>query len=443
MSAAPTAPVVGDRDVWRIAAPMILSNVSVPLLGLVDTAVVGHLDSPWYLGAVAIGAAVFSFIYNGVNFLRMGTTGVAAQAFGAEDPETLRRSLREALSVAVAIGIAFIALQHPISSIALAVTSPEANTAIEAGRYIDIRIWSAPATLVSYVVIGWFLGLQNARVPLTIVLVINLTNIALDLLFVVGLGMTSAGVALASVIAEYGGSAVALTMVSRELGRWPAGGRAPKSGLADYLRYFRINGNIFLRTLALMFTFFFITAQGARFGTVILAANAVLMNLQFLLAYLLDGLAHAAEALAGKATGRRDRALFEASVRRVLVWSVSIAAAMSLAFALFGPAVIRLLTSLPGVIAAADEHLIWLIVSPLVSVWSFAYDGVFIGATRVREMRNVMVLSTLAIFLPVWWLSRDLGNHGLWLAFMLFMAARAVGMHYYYRRIPASIERAG
>ncbi|MEO0997359.1 MAG: MATE family efflux transporter [Pseudomonadota bacterium] len=434
---------VADRDIWRIALPMILSNVSVPLLGLVDTAVVGHLDHSWYLGAVAVGAAVFSFIYNGLNFLRMGTTGVAAQSHGADDDARVRRSLIEALLVAAVLGAALLLLSAPLRELALTLVAPEVDVAREAAIYIDIRIWSAPAVLATSVIVGWFLGLQDARVPLVTVLVVNVTNIVLDLVFVIGLGMTTNGVALASVIAEYLGVAVALTFaVRRYLSLRGALDWSALVSAANYRRYFSVNGNILIRTLALMFALFFVTAQSARLGTVVLAANAILLNLQYLTSYLLDGLAHAAEALVGKAIGRRDRAMLNEAVRKVMLWSIGFATVLTLIYAVGGNALIGLLTDIDAVRATAATFLIWLIASPLISVGSFVYDGIFIGATRAREMRNVMVLALIAVFLPAWWLTRPLGNHGLWLAFTLFMAARSIGMYWYYERIPRSLQAA-
>ena len=255
----------GDRQVWRIAAPMILSNLSVPLLGMVDTGVTGHLDSPAYLGAVAIGASIFGFLYTGMNFLRMGTTGMAAQRFGAGDNDGLRVSLGQGLVVATAIALVLIAMQKPIGLLAMDLIGAKGEVREFALTYFWVRIWSAPGTLANFVLIGWFLGLQNARVPLLLFLTINSVNIALDLLFVVVLGMRVEGVALASVIAEYAGLATGLTFAVRALmtheGQWPL----PRLvTLRAYAAFFSINTNLFVRTVALMFTFAFVTAQGTR-----------------------------------------------------------------------------------------------------------------------------------------------------------------------------------
>jgi MATE family multidrug resistance protein len=425
----------GDRQVWRIAAPMILSNISAPLLGMVDTGVTGHLESSTYLAAVAIGSTIFGFLYTGMNFLRMGTTGIAAQCFGADDNDGLRVSLGQAVVVASLIACVLLAVQWPIGQFAMRLIGPEPHVEVFALEYFSIRIWSAPGTLANYAVMGWFLGLQNARVPLLIFLTINITNIVLDLLFVLGLGMKVDGVALASVIAEYTGLLVGISFAARALqqraGHWPF---ARLLNVRAYAAFFAVNGHLFIRTMALMFTFGFVTAQGARLGGLILAANAVLLNLQLLTSFALDGFAHAAEALVGKAVGEKHREALEQSVRLTLRWSLIFAAAFCALYIITGPLLIRLLTNLPDVRETAMRYLPWLIVSPLVSVWSFLYDGVYVGATRAREMRNIMVVSTFIVFVPAWYLLQDFGNHGLWLAFTLFMASRGIGMHIGYRR---------
>ena len=414
---------------------MILSNVSVPLLGIVDTAVMGHLESPTYLGAVAIGSAIFAFLYTGMNFLRMGTTGIAAQRFGAEDFDGLRTSLGQALIVSLAIALVLIVLQMPIGSLGLDLLGGDEMTRVHADTYFSVRIWSAPGTLANYVLIGWFLGLQNARVPLAIFLTINITNIVLDLLFVIVLGMKVEGVALASVIAEYTALLVGLAFAVRALrqhaGRWNL---SRLTNLSAYRAFFFVNGNLFIRTMALIFALAFVTAQGARLGPSILAANAVLMNFQHLTSFGLDGIAHAAEALVGKAAGRKDDAALRQTVSLTLKWSLIFALGITAAYIIAGPLIIGLLTDLPEVRATAMTYLPWLIASPLISVWCFLYDGVYVGMTRSREMRNVMLISTFLVFLPVWFVTQGFENHGLWFAFLAFLAARGIGMHFGYRK---------
>lgn len=414
---------------------MILSNVSVPLLGMVDIGVTGHLEDANYLGAVAIGSAIFSMLYVSVNFLRMGTTGIAAQQYGANDVDGMRTSLGQALIIALLTASVLLLFQVPLGNLSINLLGPDPAVREHAIEYFNIRIWSAPATLAGYALIGWFIGMQNARAPLIIVVLTNAVNIVLDLWFVVILDMKVEGVAMASVIAEYTGFAVGLGLVWLELrkhgGHWISG---RLTTLSEYKAFLAVNGNLFLRTIALMFTFAFLTAQGARQGGLILAANAILLNLQFLLSFALDGLAHAAEALVGKAIGARSRVALRQSVTLTLRWSLFIAILFCAIFYLGGPLLIGILTNLAPVREATLIYLPWLVVSPIVSVWAYLYDGVFVGATRAREMRDIMIMSTVLVFLPAWYAFQFLGNHGLWLAFTLFMASRGIGMHYYYRR---------
>ncbi len=444
MATSPAVPVIRERgspythrNVWALAAPMILSNVTVPLLGLVDTAVMGHLDHPRYLGAVAVGATIFSFLFLGLNFLRMGTTGLAAQARGANDADGIRAVLAQAVLIALTMAAAVLVLQVPLGRLAFWLIAPEPDVLEPAWTYFHVRVWAAPAALTNFALVGWFIGMQNTRAPLWIMLTTNLINIALSVLFVVGLGYRAGGVAAASVIAEYAGLAVAAWLARSELADF--GGALRRELVLDPGRLRRIvavNANLLLRTLSLMFVFGFITAQGARQGTAILAANAILINFQYFMAYALDGLAHAAEALVGRAVGEGNRAGLERAVRLSLLWSAVVAAGFSLAYLVAGRSIIGLLTSQPALIALTATFLPWMVLSPLVSFWSFLYDGVFVGATWATAMRNTMAFSAFLVFVPVFYLARaaGLGNHGLWLAFVVFMVSRAVTMGTVYRR---------
>lgn len=413
---------------------MTLSSISVPLLGMVDTAVMGHLGDAWYMGAVAAGSMIFSVLFMGLNFLRMGTTGVTAQAYGAGSPDAMRAGLGQPFVMALFLAGLLILLQKPIIDAALTLIDPSAAVAESAAEYFRIRIWSSPAALCNFVIVGWLLGMQNARGPLVMTLTINLSNIVLDLWFVIGLGMKVEGVAIASVIAEVLGVAIGLAFVARELARHEGHWNWVDLLEPDrYRRLFSINSNLLLRTLALMFTFAFITAQGARMGDVILAANALLINFQYFLSYALDGIALAAEALTGKAIGSKNDAGLREVVGRTLRWSLIFAAGFTGVYYVAGTEIIDLQTNIPSVRETARIYLPWLIASPLISVWSFFYDGVFVGATRSREMRIVMTASVLLVFLPVWYVFRDTGNQALWLAFMSFMVVRGAAMHAWYR----------
>jgi MATE family multidrug resistance protein len=431
------------RAIWVIALPMMLSGMATPLVGLVDTAVMGHLDSPVFLAAVAANATIFSVLFMGLNFLRMGTTGITAQAYGSSDHARVTESLVQPLLLAAILAVGLLLLQVPLRETALWILGPSAETAALARIYFDIRIWGAPAVLSNLVIIGWLLGMQNARGPLAMVATVSVVNVGLDLWFVLGLQMTVAGVALATILAEFAGLLVGAAFVRAELRlHKPIWEFRRYADVSRYRALFNINGNLFLRSMALLFTFAFITAQGARLGDAILAANAVLMNFLYFMAYALDGIAHAAEALTGKAVGAKNRQGLEIAVRRTLLWSGGFAGLFCIAYFIAGSSIISLLSDLTVIRETAETYLPWLIAAPLVSVWCFLYDGVYVGVTRAREMRIVMVSATLLVFLPTWYLFSAWGNHALWLALMLFMAARGIGMHVWYRRMLSRNELA-
>ncbi len=428
---------------WRLAAPIIVSNFTVPLLGAVDTAVVGHLDEAYYLGAVAVAALIFNFLYWGFGFLRMSTTGFTAQAHGADDGDEVRAALARALIVAAGLALVILLVQRPVLAIALRLIEASPEVEEHARTYFAIRIWGAPAALGNYVVLGWFLGRQNARAGLALQVVINGLNIALDLVFVVGLGLAVAGVAMATLIAEYAGLALGLAMVAVALRR--LGGRWRGAHILDAPRLRRmaaVNRDIFVRTLCLVSAFAYLTAQGAKMGDAILAANAVLLNMVHFMSYGLDGFAHATEALVGRAVGARDRAAYRGAVRASTALALATAAAFAAVFALFGTAIIDALTGVAEVRAAARAVLPWMIVAPLVSVWSYQLDGIFIGAVRSAEMRNAMIASLVVFVAAVTALKPAMGNHGLWLAFLVFMVARTATLGAYWPRIERSLGAA-
>nr|WP_315900683.1 MATE family efflux transporter [Halomonas sp. DP5Y7-2] len=421
----------------RIAAlawPIILSNITVPLLGLVDTAVVGHLPDSRYLAGVTLGATLFGFLYWGFGFLRMGTTGLTSQAMGRSRDDQVRHLLGQSLLLAGAIGVLLILLGRPLIALGLWLLDGSPQASELAASYAEIRLLSAPAVLANYAILGWFLGQQNSRVTLALLLTNNGVNIVLDLLFVVGLDMTSDGVAWATVIADYCTVALGLWWCRHRLGR--LGGHFERARLLTvgaYRELFSVNANLFVRTLGLLFAQAFFTAQGAAQGDTVLAANAVLLQFIMLTSYGLDGFANAAEALTGHAIGRRRFDDFALSVRAAALCSLATAALASLAFALAGNALIALLTGLPEVRATAADFMPWVILMPLVAVWSYLLDGVFIGATAIAEMRNSIFIA-LAAYLPLWWLTQGMGNHGLWLAFTTFTAVRSGVLVAYYLR---------
>jgi len=413
--------------VWRLAGPIILSNVSVPLLGIVDTAVMGHLDQAFYIGAVAVGAMIFTYVYWGFGFLRMGTTGLVAQAFGAKDTGEVRAILGRALLLAAVLALAIFALQWPLINGALWFIEASAKVEDLARVYFDIRIYAAPAALANYAVLGWLLGLQRAKSALMLQVFMNGVNIVLDITFVMGLGWGVEGVALATVISEYAAAGVGLLLAARALK--VMGGRWSRTLLLDAARLKRlltVNGDIFIRTLCLVTAFAYFTSQGAKMGDELLAANAVLMNFQLFVGYALDGFAFAAEALIGAAVGGGNRRQLTDAVRATTIWAAISAVVFSAVYWIAGPAIIAAITDIAEVRAEAGRYLWWAIASPLVSVWSFQLDGIYIGATRTKAMRNGMIMSLAAFLIGVWILVPLWGNHGLWLAFYGFMIMRAL-----------------
>lgn len=423
------------RRLWRIAAPMMLSNVSIAVLGLVDTAVIGHLSDPSYLAGIALATVLFDFLYWGVTFLRMGTTGVTAQVHGGGDTDGLRTTLRDALTVALALALAMLIWRDEIRDFGLSLLRGSELSAGHAARYYTIKIWGAPGVLATMVFIGWLIGVQNARAAMALAALPCLLHAGLDVLLVVGFDLGIEGAAYAALATAYCSALLGSVLVWRELGRRHARrGRLPWR-LNDLRKLLSLNGNILLRTLSLIATFAYFTKQGASQGDTILAANAILLNFQMLTALALDGFANALEALVGGAIGARNRRAFVESIVVGGAWSLVFAVLFTLAYATMGQALINVLTDLEQVRAAAGRYLVWAAVAPLIAVWCFVFDGIFIGATRGPEMRNSMLVASLGVFVPAWIALQAYGNDGLWGAFMLFFAARGITMGWYFIRI--------
>ena len=423
-----------DKALWRLALPMILSNITVPLLGVVDTAVIGHLDSPIYLGGVAVGATATSFIFMLLLFLRMSTTGLTAQAFGANDKTALARALTQPLLIALVAGVLFVLLRTPFSFLAASLMGGSPEVQHQAQIFINIRWLSAPATLANLVILGWLLGVQYARAPMVLLIVGNLVNILLDLLFVLKLHWGVAGAGAATATAEYVTLGVGLWMVVRVLKlRGISFSLLKQSWRGDAARLFRLNRDIMLRSLMVQICFASLTLLGARLGPDVVAVNAVLLMFLTFTAYALDGFAYAVEACSGEAVGAKDRS------RLLLIWHAAcrqagiVALAFAAIYALTGPQIVALLTSLEPLREMADRYLAWQVILPLVGVWCYLLDGMFIGATRGREMRNSMVMAAvgygLALLSLPW-----LGNHGLWLAVTVFLTLRGVTLWWMWRR---------
>lgn len=423
-----------NKEILRLAIPNIVSNLSVPLLGLVDTILMGHLpDAEVYLGAITIAASIFNVLYWSFGFLRMGTTGLTAQAFGAQAEAEGRLVLGRGLLVAAVGGLLMVALQIPIEWGGMAVMEGSASAKEIARQYFYIRIFAAPATLGLYVFNGWFLGMQNAVFPLVLSVVVNLVNIGGNLLFVYGMDLRAEGIAWGTVLAQYTGLLLAVGLFA-----WRYGGARHKPDWKRLLdpaglrHFFAVNGDIFIRTTCLVFVFTYFVSRSGSFGDAILAANALLLQLFYLMSYIVDGFAFAAESLVGKYTGTGKPEVLGKVVRQILIWGMGFGALFSLVYLLAGPQVLGLLSDEADVVEDAGRFLPWLVAMPLVGTFAFMWDGIYIGATATRTMRNTMLMATLLGFLPIWWLAKEpLGNHGLWLAMTTFMLARGGLLAYY------------
>jgi len=423
-----------DKALWRLALPMIFSNITVPLLGLVDTAVIGHLDSPVYLGGVAIGATATSFLFMLLLFLRMSTTGLTAQAYGAKDPQRLARALVQPLILALGAGALIVLLRTPLIDLALHIVGGSETVLEQARRFLEIRWLSAPASLANLVLLGWLLGVQYARAPVILLVVGNLLNIVLDLWLVMGLHMNVQGAALATAIAEYGTFFIGLWMVWHVLTMRGISVSLLKTAWRGNIRtLLALNRDIMLRSLLLQLCFGALTVFGARLGPDIVAVNAVLMTLLTFTAYALDGFAYAVEAHSGQAYGAREsdqlRDVWRAACRQAGL----VALAFALTYACFGQQIIALLTSLPRLRELAGHYLIWQAILPVVGVWCYLLDGMFIGATRGAEMRNSMAVAAAGFGLTLLTLP-SLGNHGLWLALAVFLALRGLSLAFIWHR---------
>lgn len=425
---------------WRIAAPVIVTNISVPLLGAVDTAVVGRLPGPEYVGAVAIGAMILSLLYNGCNFLRMGTTGLTAQSFGAGNGNEVRNWLARACLIGFAAGVLFLILQWPIYAASRLVLAPSEAVDPLTQAYFDIRIWGAPAALVNFALLGWFFGVQDTRSALITQIYMNGINMILDIWFVLGLGWGVEGVAIATVIAEVTAMGLGLALAARNLNRF--GGRFQRAEILNPQalgRMFRVNRDIFLRSMCLKAMFITITAVGSRMGDNVLAANAILLHIQAFVAYALDGFATAAEALTGEAKGAKSRRRFDAAVSATTVWAGGLAVAFCGIIWLLGGWTIDTLTTVESVRETARTYLWWSIILPIAAVWSYQLDGIFIGCTWSREMRNAMAMSLVIFLAAIVVLVPTFENHGLWAGFFISLLARAGTMAWIFRRLRTEI----
>jgi MATE family multidrug resistance protein len=425
-----------NKKILKLAIPNIVSNITIPLLGLVDLALMGHLDSDIYIGAIALGGVIFNFIYWGFSFLRMSTSGFTAQAFGEQNQTEAITILVRALLVAAVISFFILILQAPLAwgSFKIIGGSPEVENL--AKEYFLIRVWAAPAALSLFVFSGWFLGMQNARYPMIIAIAVNVVNILLSLFFVFILKMNSDGVALGTVISQYVGLAIAFILFSRRYKKLVH--KVSRKGILNVkilVEFFKVNTDIFIRTFCIIAVFTFFTSKSASINDTILAVNSLLIQLLLFFSFFIDGFAFAGEALVGKFIGAKDTVNLKRVIKLLFYWGLGLALVFTIIYLPGVNLILKLLTTQSEVIASAQPFLIWVILVPIATFGSFIWDGVYIGATASKAMRNTLLISAFVIFAPVYYfLSPHLGNHALWLGMLLFMFSRGVVQTILYRK---------
>jgi len=417
-----------NRRILRLAIPNIISNVTIPLLGLVDLALMGHLDSEIFIGAVSLGTVIFNFIYWGFSFLRMGTSGFTAQAYGEKNTAESFHILSRAMLISTLIGLAILALQFPIEWISFHLINGSEEVETLAREYFRIRIWAAPATLGLYVLNGWFLGMQNAKYPMITSIAANVLNITLSYIFVKSFHLNATGVALGTVFAQYLGIVVGLSLFLKSyqplIKHWSWAAVIDPKALKNF---FQVNSDIFIRTFCVIFVFTFFTSKSAAINDHILAVNSILIQFLLFFAFFIDGFAYAGEALSGRYKGERNRNLFLRVTRLLFYWGGLLAFVFSLTYFVASNFILGLLTNQADLIATALDFRFWIVLTPIISFASFIWDGIYIGATASKEMRNSMLGASLLVFLPSYFLLQPvLGNHALWMAMMLFMLSRGV-----------------
>lgn len=423
-----------DRQILLLAVPSIVSNITVPLLGMIDVAIVGHMGSPVYIGAVAVGSMIFNLVYWLFGFLRMGTSGMTAQAYGRRDLLEVARTLVRSALVALSIALLLIVFQVPLRWLMFWLIGPTADVIPFATTYFGIVIWGAPASLGLFSLMGWYIGMQNTRIPMFVSIMQNVVNIVASLLLVYGLGMKIEGVAFGTVIAQYAGLLVAVGLLAKYYWRVIRGRWNKMGGQWRVAAFYKTNRDIFLRTLCLVTVNLYFTAAGARSGAVVLSVNTVLLQLYLLFSYFMDGFAYAGEAMSGRFYGAQNRQAFDETLRHLFGWMAVVTVSYTLLYIAGGTQIVSLLTDEPQVRALAREYIWWAWLIPAAGAVAFIWDGVFIGLTATRGMLVSTFVSMLTFF-AVYWLAMDtLGNHGLWLAQVVYLAIRGIVQTFWYKR---------
>ena len=416
-----------DRDILDIAIPSIVSNITVPLLGLVDVTIVGHMGNAAYIAAIAVGSMIFNVIYWIFGFLRMGTSGMTSQAYGRQRLDESVDLLVRSLAVGVGIGLAFVAGQSVLKWAALELMQPTADIAVFTSTYFDICIWGAPAVLGLYSLTGWYIGMQNTRLPMLVSIFQNVVNIAASLVFVYLFGMKVEGVAFGTLTAQYAGFLAALLFLRKRYREVlvHVSLRALRDAAA-MMRFFTVNRDIFLRTLFLVAVNLFFTAAGAKQGAVVLSVNTLLFQLFTLYSYVMDGFAYAGEAIGGKYFGARNQEAFDDTVSRLFRWGLALTLFYTFLYLVAGEPFLRLLTDEPEVVDCSKEYILWAVAIPLAGMGAFYWDGLYIGMTATRGMLSSTFTGAAVFFTVHFSLFPLLGNHALWLALILYLVSRGV-----------------
>ena len=425
-----------DKEILRLAVPNIITNITVPLLAMADTAIAGHLPSFLYIGAVSAAGVIFNFLYWNFSFLRMGTSGFTAQAVGANNEQECVNVLMRALFTAVSAGVILILLQSFIFKAAFFFLQASPQTQALAAEYFFIYIWSAPFALAMFAFTGWFIGMQNAKAPMVISISANVVNIICSLLFVFVFRLNIKGIALGSLAAQIFAFILSAFIWFKFYGKLKkyASFEVLKS-LRGFAAFFKVNRDIFLRSFALIAVTVFFTSVSARSGDIYLSANNLLMQFFILFSYIMDGFAFAAEALSGKCFGARDLGKLKVIIRRIFVWGIALSLMFTAVYAVFAGGILGLLTDKSEVVSAALKYKAWAVLVPLAGFAAFLWDGIFVGITASRQMRDAMLLAAAGFFGLYFLLASRLGNNALWLSFLVYLTLRGLAEWILYRRI--------
>ncbi len=419
-----------NHSILKLAIPNIISNITVPLLGFVDMMLMGHQDSIAYIGAIGLGGTIFSVMYSIFSFMRAGTTGFTAQAYGANDRAEMAYSLYRSLCIALIATVLVLSLQGPVEWLSMKLLHGSEEVLAYTATYFRVRIWAAPAVLCLYAFNGWYIGMQNTTIPMIIAILTNVVNIILSIIFVNAMGMGVTGVALGTVIAQYCGLLTAIIFLFTKFRHYLIPIRRVLLLQADKLkRFFKVNADFMIRSILLVLSIAFFNNQSAKLGDDMLAVNMILMQFFYIFSYFTDGFAYAGEALVGRFAGAHDPKQLRQTVKLLFLWGFFIALPFMVLYALFPDWFIRLVSDQPSIIPMAQPYHIYLATIPLITFAAFLWDGVYIGATAARAIRNTMLISAVGVFLPATLLLMPrFGNHGLWIAFLLFMVARGLSM---------------